>query len=272
MAGFATFSSVEDAIKAGNYQTVSWYQTGTSGTGAGPFVSYWLTSTRPAAGTAPAGTPGVAYSNEGINFGNTGSIRKFLYQITAESAQTNESHLMLVDRLVGVGGIAVSTTGDKTVNSTALTRYTTGESVQVFLEVSTAGTTTAPIVSLSSYTNSDGTPGRAGATLTFPTTTYAAGGLIGPMPLQTGDYGIKSVETLNVATAGGGSGVISVILVKPLSEVVVDGGRSGNGEKEWLLPNTHFIRIFDGASLMWIMQNSQNNATAYHGSITVIEG
>lgn len=272
MAGFTKFTDIEDAIREGRYQTVSFYQAGTSGTGSGPFVSFWLTSTRPDAGTAPAGTPGVAYSNAGINFANTGSIRKFLYQISAGSAQINASHIMLVDRLVGVGGIAVNSTGNKTVNSTALTRYTSGESIQAFIEVSTAGTTTAPIVSLASYTNSDGTPGRVGGTITFPTTTFAAGGLVGPMPLQVGDYGIKSVETLNVATAGGGSGVVSIILVKSLGEISVDGTRAGNGEKEWPLPNTHMIQIFDGASLMWIMQNSQNNTVAYHGSITVVEG
>jgi hypothetical protein len=271
MAGFNTIQEIEDNVNAGKFQTLSYYSLANSGTGTGPFVSYWTTNVRPAPAANPAGTPGVAYTNAGMNFADTGTIRKFLSYITAFSVQTNNAHLMLADRLVGVGGIAMNSTGDKTINSTALPRYTTGESVQVFLEVTTVGSTTAPIVSMSSYTNSAGTPGQVGGTITFPTVNLGLGGMVGPMPLASGDYGVKSVETINVATAGGGSGVVNVILLRYLTEVCVPGTTVGGAEKEWPIPNTHMIRVFDGATLMWIMQNFNANTSASIGQITVIE-
>jgi hypothetical protein len=122
--------------------------------------------------------------------------------------------LWLVDRLVGVSQ-AITSTGDKTINSSALDRYTSGEDVMCFLEISTLTATNVPVISLSEYTNQDGTGSRAGAAVTFPTNNVNVGNWIGPMPLQAGDSGIRSIQKINVATAPT-AGVINVVLAKPL--------------------------------------------------------
>src|SRR4029079_1307052 len=124
--------------------------------------------------------------------------------------------LKLVDRLVGVGSIAVSSTGVKNVGSPTLPRYTSGVGVLAYAEVDTAGTTTAVQLNLDTYTNEDGTTVRTGGTFTFNAATATRGSLQGPLPLAAGDRGVKSVETVNVTVAGAGSGVINIVLLRTL--------------------------------------------------------
>jgi len=174
-------------------------------------------------GTAmtPAGTPGEALTSHASSLvlpQDLSAHQKLIRTVNARiQANTAIGNIHLHDRLVGVGDIDPTSTGDKTVNSTALTRYTSGHSVEVWLEVQAVPSTTAIVCSLSSYTNQAGTGSRAGATVTFPTATLGVGNMVGPMPLQSGDTGVRSVETLNVATASGGSTARLILwLVRPL--------------------------------------------------------
>lgn len=172
----------------------------------------------PAAGSGTPGAGGEALTDH--------STSLFLYDVAQQvipvrfnaSCQSNSATgaIRLHDRLVGVGSIDPTTTGDKDVNSTALTRYTSGEDVQVWVEVQVVPSTNAIVCSLSSYTNQNGTGGRAGGTVTFPTATLDVGNLVGPMPLQSGDTGVRSVETLNIATASAGTTARLIVwLIKP---------------------------------------------------------
>lgn len=268
MAGFATEAALQTALDAGNLFTGGFYKVMTA-TG---FASDWRVGTLPAAGADPATTPGTAYESTvgGIVLPDTSPLRKFVTFISIRSDNTQARHIGLWDRLVGVSGIAVNSTGNKTINSTALTRYTDGAGVQVFLEITTAGTTTAPIISMNSYTNQAGTATRAGATITFPAVNSVANTLVGPMPLQAGDTGVRSVETLNVATAGGGSGVVNVILVKPLVSI----GQIGTTPFERLSPRPYHapVRLFDGATVMVAQREAGASGGNLIGIYTVVYG
>jgi hypothetical protein len=278
MAGFATYQALKDALAAGQTASREFVKSGTSTSSTSNWISLWRVGTTPAAGADPAvgsGTPGAggtAYDSTagGITLQNLSAKNKFLLAANIRSSTaTSDSTMWLMDRLVGVSGLAMSSTGDKNVGSIALTRYTSGVGVMAFLEITTAGTTTAPIVSLSSYTNQSGTTGRAGGTLTFPSTTTAANTLIGPFPLAAGDTGIRSVETINVATAGGGSGVVNLILVHPLWLIAYkDGVRS---EDQFFQPFAAAPRIYDGATLM-IASTGQSSNQTYEGALSFVFG
>jgi hypothetical protein len=275
MAGFTTYDQLKTSFSDAKIETFTYECLGLTGYPANftAYVGTWYQNVRPIPGADPAGTPGTTYSNTsgGIIFANS-SEYKFLYDCSALSAQTAASSVQILDRLVGVGAIAINSTGNKTINSAALSRYTSGESVMVLLEIQTAGTTTSPIVSLSSYTNSAGDTTRAGATITFPANNYPKGGLVGPMPLQAGDTGVRSVETINVATAGGGSAAVNVILVKFISTIQMDGGRARWGDKLGPTPFTNLPRIYDGATLMLTTRNTSNSTTPFFGHVSVIRG
>lgn len=275
MTGFSTEADLRTALDSQRLLIQSWRKTQGNSSNTGNWCGSWVTGQIPAAGSAPASTPGTSYSSTagGIVFPDTSSVGKFLLSFSVKQDSVNAAFTWgLWDRLVGVGSIAVNSTGAKTVNSTALPRYTGTDSVgvQVWIEIATAGTTTTPAVSLTSYTDQNGNTGSVGGQLTFPGATTAAQTLIGPFPLAAGDTGVRSVETVTVDTAGGGSGVINILLVKPI--VHVGGAFPGGFERRSPYPFRDFPRIFDGFTGMIVSkENGTGTATGY-GEVTVVLG
>lgn len=148
-----------------------------------------------------------------------GSNKKYLLTLGwMSTGQINM--LMLVDLLVAAGNILATTNTAQTVNSTALTRYTTGAGVLATMHVTTAIGTTASNISLSSYTNQAGTAARANTAVAM--TTSAIVGRLLPvttgamMNFQSGDYGIRSVETITLSAAMS-AGVMALNLYYPLA-------------------------------------------------------
>ena len=196
-----------------------------------------------------ATTPGTVHTSSStlFNFPDTGSDEKYMTEWAVQtSSNAAAGAYMLLDRLVSVSQL-ITSTGTKTINSSALTRYTTGAGVAIFLEVSTVTATNAVVVSVNSYTNQSGTAGRAGAAITFPSTALNVGTWM-QMPLQAGDSGARSVESISVTTASGGSGTVNVVLAKPLAMTGVATSPSGTVSAT-LVDNVVPIRIYDGAHL-----------------------
>jgi len=129
------------------------------------------------------------------------------------------SAILLVDLLVAAANINANSTSAQTVNTAALTRYTSGEGVMMILCVTTALGATASNVTIS-YTNQAGTSGRSTGAIAM--TASAAVNRLQPVvalapfiPLQAGDTGVRSVETITFSAAMG-AGVLDIYLFKPL--------------------------------------------------------
>lgn len=195
-----------------------------------------------------ATTPGTVHTNDSASLftlPDTGTTEKYLTEwMVMTAANTNEGAYSLCDRLVSVSQ-AITTTGVKTINSSALPRYTTGDGVMVWAEVSTVTATNVVVMNLNSYTNQSGATGHSGASVSFPTNATNVGSWI-QLPLQAGDWGVRSVESINVTTASGGAGAINVVLVKPLD---FSGVAVGSAIEATLKDNLVPIRIYDGACL-----------------------
>lgn len=238
---------------------------------AGSAIEVWTL-----AGTPPtsAATPGTAYTNHSsalMTFPDLSPIEKFLVEFESSCPSSSGQLVWLMDRLVGVGQSIVGT-GDKTINSTALPRYTTGEDVMVFLEVTTITATTLPVISLASYTNQAGASGRAGASLSWPSAVQEVNSWIGPMPLQSGDSGVRSVETINVSAAPS-AGVVNVVLAKPLIFSGHAAGPSvglpiGVTAMDYVFPR----RIYDGATLVCIYKGNSANVMQEGGITVALDG
>jgi len=275
MAGWATYADLKsEVIDKGKYYEVTFNKVGSAPElSSFPFVTHslWKVGAIPAAGADPATTPGTAYDDTAgsMFFPDQSSDRKFLLSFGA-SSQPPASSLVLYDRLVGVSGISVASTGNKTINSAALPRYSGADSegVECWLEVTTATTATAPVVSLNSYTNQAGTTGRAGGTVTFPAAATNVDTIIGPMPLQAGDTGIRSIEVgLNVATAAS-AGVINVLLLRRIAAIALPTANEYY-ETQYVGEMLALPRIFDGACLCLMQYAVSNTATTFNGKIMV---
>jgi hypothetical protein len=188
---------------------------------ANNWSNFYLAGGVPGAGSYTAIPGGAAHTiNSAGAFplkNPTGTNKKYLLNFgTNHPIGTNI--VLLVDLLVAAGGINANTTAAQTVNTTALTRYTDGVGVMMILEVTTALGGTASNVTIS-YTNSAGTSGRSTGALAMTTSAIAfrlqptAGGAL--IPLQAGDIGVKSVQTISFSAAMG-AGVVALLLYKPL--------------------------------------------------------
>jgi hypothetical protein len=243
---------------------------------AGVWQSLWKGVGNPGAGADPAATPGTAYdSDAGANV--AGSMwfpdrsADLRYLLSFGACATQNCTLMLYDRLVGVSGISTASTGNKTINSTALTRYTGTAAAlnEVWCEVTTATTTTAPIVSLNQYTSADGTTGQSGGTVTFPAVATDLHSLI-QVPLSASKQGVRSVEVgLNVGTASA-AGAVNVMILRPLARIPL---LANAWNEVSLLDDTMGLpRVFDNAALGLALLASVTTATTVWGQVNCAYG
>jgi hypothetical protein len=185
--------------------------------------------------------------------------------------------LLIYDRLVHVSGLSVASTATLNVNSVALPRYASTTSSnedyaannEVWLEVTTATTTTAAVVTMNSYTNENGTSGRAGSSITFPAAATTLHSLVGPMPLQAGDQGVASVQTIQVNTAAS-AGAVQLVILRELAWIplIQNIGNIIN----YLTQIPTLPRLYDGHSLQFAILMPATTATSVNGNLTVAHG
>ena len=131
--------------------------------------------------------------------------------------------MMVVDLLNVNGGLNATLTTAQTTNlpTAALTRYTSGEGVMAGIVIYTIIGTTATTVTIS-YTNSAGVSGRTSTATTFGGGFYREIGVLLPIPLQAGDTGIRSIESVTVTATTGTAGNFGVCMFKPLAMISLE--------------------------------------------------
>jgi len=206
--------------------------------------------------------------------GNVSPATKHILNASAFTAAATVAPciLMLIDLLGWYRVTSVTTTTAQTTDNTVtLPRYTDGAGVQAFMwnTNTTALGAATPNLSLG-YTNSAGTASRATPTTLPIGKTAAANGLIlysgtglgkfGPfMPLQSGDSGIRSVQTIQNSTSYV-SGEYAVGLCKPLLTLPITTlGVAAERDLVNQLPS--MPQIVDGACLVWLMYSGANTPT-----------
>jgi len=174
--------------------------------------------------------------------------------------------LMVYDRLVAVSGIGTTTTGSKTISSTALPRYTSGTTVQAWLEFTTASATGSTLVAhLLSYTGDVNGAGQVGGSITAPAAIMKIGDMVGPMPLAAGDAGITAISTLNVDTANTTTGIVNVVLLRPLAYLPIIGSQWN--ERDMVLQLAALERLYDGHTLGFQFLAGAASAQTIWGSL-----
>lgn len=146
-----------------------------------------------------------------------------------------------------------------------LPRYSDGAGVQAFMWNPNATALGAATPNLSiGYTNSAGVASRATPTVLPVGKTAAANGLIlysgtgagkyGPfMPLQGGDAGIQSIQTIQNATSYV-SGEYAVGYCRPLCTLPMTTIGVA-AERDFLNQVPSLPRVYDGANLVWLLYN-----------------
>lgn len=190
-------------------------------------------------------------------------------EIATEVTGTLGGAVMICDRLSHQGGISAAITGEQTTNlpTAALTRSTDGKGVMIGLEVHSALGSTASTITVK-YTNQDGVPNRVTKAMVFGGGGNNSAGSFRICPLQDGDTGVLSVQSVNIAgSVGTGGNVFGVVLFKPLTIVTNNGsgytqvsahqrnGVIGGGAQLPVIP--------DNACLFLVAQGNASSAVAY---------
>lgn len=179
---------------------------------AGRQLSSWASVGIPAAGATPGLTSAVP-TNATVGalapfVDPSGGQQAFLYRVDMVIRST-ACPFDFYDRLVHMGGLSGTDTALKTINTTAITRGdTNGVEVVGFVECYTQLGSTPQTLTVS-YTNTAGTAGRS-TTVSIPATMRA--GQVIPIPLVAGDFGIKSIETVQLGGSTGTAGNYGITL------------------------------------------------------------
>lgn len=254
-----------DGIFAGMRPPVYFAKSVTATLVAGRPASLWSLAGTPGAGAFDTTLNGVVLSSTStipagaIPHYDPASGNSYLAYLQAMATQAGT--LLLLDRLWHNGGYTITiATAQASTTPTWPSRTptsgiddtpaTTGQGVQLALEVSAATGAGTPTITVS-YTNQAGTAGRT-ATNIIATVATSAIGATYFLGLQAGDTGVRSVQSLTLS-ATWTSGTINLVAYRkiaalPLQALVPNamdsltgaGQRLYNGVVPWLVfvPNT----------------------------------
>lgn len=178
---------------------------------AGSLHSLWAVAGYPGAGGTPPTGSGEAPDNTEAG-AMALSDAGFLDAPAAAGAVAGG--LIIYDRLVHTSGLDGTVATAQTVNTTAITRpNANGEGVEIWIEIYTP-TGTTPRTITASYTNELGVSGRTTPAVSLPASPVA--GQLFVLPLQAGDRGVRSVQTVTLSGSTGTAGDFGVTLVRRL--------------------------------------------------------
>lgn len=236
-----------DALVAGltSGQRKAWQKAAQGGGASGGYVSAYKTGGTPAgAATPPTGTGEIPTNATAgaLPFTNpSGGQLAYLAQFSAACHTTGT--VTLYDRLWHNSGLSGTTLTAQTVNSLALTRPdANGNDVECWLECNTATGTTARTLTVS-YTDAANGAGRAG-TIAIPANMLA--GRMIPMTNQSGDYGVKSIQSATLSASTGTAGDFGLVLLRRIADIPMLVSDSGVDRDAFALG---LPQIYSGACL-----------------------
>lgn len=207
------------------------YQHSIGAKAAGTYQSMWSAPGNPGVGATPPTTPGGVPTRAtlgAIDVRNPqAGDEARLARLAASGTQTGT--LILCDRLYHVSGLSGTVATAQNVDPTPTNPVNRGagigsepgnigDDVEIWLEVYTPFGASGSSVS-ATYTNSAGTTGRTTFAVPPPATPVA--GQMFPLPLATGDRGVRSVQSVTLSPSTGTAGNYGVTLVRRLADLPI---------------------------------------------------
>ena len=263
MSGFRNARELSDAQVGGSYLYASFRKQATQTTGAGVWFDLSMSPGNPAPnyyiGSPNVFVPMKQSTDGGLRHGgNVAPRKKFLRKLMSLTTVTTPISGKLLDYLGFYGFVDESVLDEQFMDNTqGLTRYADGRGVQL-MPVVVAGHTGGQTFTVK-YTNQDGVSGRVTPAVTMSTqivngtilhsqgsgTAYTNNGPF--LPLQKGDTGVRSVESVTIGGIGD-VGLFALVLVKPLVTFSWFGADSAT-EVDYLTDMASMPQIMDDAYL-----------------------
>lgn len=185
---------------------------------AGEFTSLWrYNATRGGCGAIPTVAENPTRGTAGALKQANASGGRELHLLGIEGWSSQVGSIVLYDRLAHIGGLSGALTILQTVNLST-TRYNTQatcDGVRIAVEIYTQiGGTSTTITA--SYTNQDGTSGRTTQAVVIGGTGNRDAERLQFLPLQAGDTGVLSVQSVILSASTGVTGNFGITLIKDL--------------------------------------------------------
>jgi hypothetical protein len=189
-------------------------------------------------------------------------------------ASVNHSHLFF-DILWVNSGIVVTTTTAQAITTPTLPARdvngtTNGEGCMIGMLTTTANTNAAVIANTTvSYTNSDGVSGRTATLSAIAGSQIPATPVIGTLVwfnLQAGDKGVRSIQSITLATSLG-AGAVSLFIARDLANI---GTSLANVQFTRKLAEPG-VRLYNGTCMLHCILASAVTATFFNGELVIQE-
>jgi hypothetical protein len=216
----------------------------------GQFTSLWkYNKTNGANGANPPTGSGEAPTRATIGAlkHTNAASGKELWLLGLEAVANVAGTLVFYDRLVHTRGLSGIVASAQAVNSVALTRNTSGEGVQAWVEIYTAVGATVTTMTIS-YTNQAGVAGRISPAFVFGGTNGREEGRLIRVPLADGDTGVQSVQSVTPLASTGTAGDFGITLAKRIANGFIEGPGS-SCFRDFLTGIPAMITIPDNACL-----------------------
>lgn len=286
MAGFSNARQLADAQDAGKYLYASFRKQATQTTGAGiwfdlsmspgnPAPNYYIGSPNVFVPLRQSTDGGIRHGGNVNALGSKKLLRKLM--VLTPTAAATPLPLKLLDYVGFYGFIDESVLEEQFLdNTTPLPRHADGRGVQM-MPVVVAGQTGGQPFTVK-YVNQDGVAGR----VTQPAvmgTQFVNGTILhsvqagagspdnGPfLPLQVGDTGVRSVESVTIGGIGD-VGLFALVLVKPIASISLRGIDAPT-EIDYLTDMAALPEIADDAYLNFLaLPNGSLSGAPIHGVI-----
>lgn len=230
-----TDADIDNARWAGLTQDIDWEKTSSLTEAAGALFTLFPQAGQPGAGVitgtalaASAALGGATVGALGVPTAPTGGRTLWLYDASGFiSGQAGTIEIW--DRLLQIPGIDHTNASPQVFTGTlTLPRYTTGEGVMAWLEVTSALGTGAQTAILT-YTDSDGNTGQTTPALTITDSLAAqriAHSSVSIIPLAADDRGIRSPESIDF-TGTKSAGTSMLVLGRRLCTIPVQAAGVG---------------------------------------------
>lgn len=264
---------------AGAKQQIWWNQDNRIGnaagaaTVAGQFTSLFTFNMTPRGqGAAPGGTarnPTNATNGTLGQSNASGGRQKYL---VGAGCQLNVAGTVTIyDRLADISGLSATVTTAQNTTSLAANRWNGSDSVgnQIWIEIFTIIGATATTLTVN-YTNQDGTSGRTSQAVAFGGTGRREATRLISVPLQSGDTGVRSVESVTVTATTGTAGDFGVVIARPLISFPI--GLAGAGcNVDCLTQFPSMPEIKDNAALSLMMYATTTTSPSSFGFLSMVE-
>lgn len=267
-------------LGAYNGRSIPFMKTGT----AADTVGYWYCTSKDGGfpGAWSPGTPGIngrvtdgttAADNGSIPIANASIGSNYLTELIMQ-ASVNHSHLFFDVLWVNTGIVVTTTTAQSITTPTLPARDIdggiVGEGCMIAMLTTTANTNAAAIANtLISYTNSKGVSGRIARLSAIAGSQAPVSPVIGTIiwfNLDTGDTGVKSIESITLGTSYV-AGALSLMICRDIASL---GTTVANVAAQKVL-GAPGIRLYNGTCMLHCYLASSTAATFCNGELSIME-